>query len=288
MEQKILQKGANLSLSKTVPSLVGVMVNIGWKLPPNYSLPFDVDSCVFLLTQQGQVRTDADLIYYNNRTSVCGTVEQLDSDQSTGEDLEIIRADLNKLPAEIVRLVFAVTIHEAASRQQHFNLLSEVVIKVRDLEINTPPIFSSFALGPDERIKLRKFLVEQFNVEKLKKLALDISVDYESLPHNTTETFSRELMAYFERRNDITRLLKGILKQADNRFIAELLAQSSSSEVIDKSEIVRYILKQDAGHETAMILGEIYRYNNEWKFKAIGQGFEGGFKALVANFGITT
>jgi tellurium resistance protein TerD len=186
MEQKILQKGANLSLSKTVPGLNGVNVSLGWKLPPNYSHPFDVDSCVFLLTQQGQVRTDADLIYYNNRASVCGTVELLDN--STNEDLEVIRADLNKLPTEIVRLVFAVTIHEATSRQQHFKLLSEVVIKI--------------------------------------------------------------------------------------------------SNPIGNCEIVRYVLSQDAGHETAMILGEVYRYNSEWKFKAIGQGYDGGFKALSANFGI--
>jgi tellurium resistance protein TerD len=35
-----------------------------------------------------------------------------------------------------------------------------------------------------------------------------------------------------------------------------------------------------------MIFGEIYRHNGEWKFKAVGQGYEGGLKALATGFGI--
>lgn len=51
-------------------------------------------------------------------------------------------------------------------------------------------------------------------------------------------------------------------------------------------EIVRFDLAEDYSAETAMIFGEIYRYNNEWKFKAVGQGFSGGLEAMCNQFGI--
>jgi len=51
-------------------------------------------------------------------------------------------------------------------------------------------------------------------------------------------------------------------------------------------EIVRFDLSEDYSTETAMIFGEIYRYNNEWKFKAVGQGFSGGLEAMCNQIGV--
>jgi tellurium resistance protein TerD len=51
-------------------------------------------------------------------------------------------------------------------------------------------------------------------------------------------------------------------------------------------EIARYDLSEDSSTETAMVFGEIYRYNGEWKFKAIGQGFKGGLGPLARSFGV--
>jgi tellurium resistance protein TerD len=52
------------------------------------------------------------------------------------------------------------------------------------------------------------------------------------------------------------------------------------------AEIARYDLSEDASTETAMIFGELYRHGEEWKFKAIGQGFAGGLGPLARNFGV--
>ena len=52
------------------------------------------------------------------------------------------------------------------------------------------------------------------------------------------------------------------------------------------AEVVRYDLSEDYSTETAMVFGEVYRNNGEWKFKAIGQGYAGGLKATCAQFGI--
>lgn len=54
----------------------------------------------------------------------------------------------------------------------------------------------------------------------------------------------------------------------------------------DGKEIARYDLSEDASVETAMIFGELYRHNDEWKFKAIGQGFAGGLKPLAEAHGV--
>ena len=51
-------------------------------------------------------------------------------------------------------------------------------------------------------------------------------------------------------------------------------------------ELIRYDLGEDFSIETAIIVGELYRNNGEWKFNAIGSGFSGGLAALCGNFGV--
>ncbi len=53
-------------------------------------------------------------------------------------------------------------------------------------------------------------------------------------------------------------------------------------------ELIRYDLEEDFSIETAVVVGELYRHNGEWKFNAIGSGFQGGLEALCANYGIDT
>ena len=51
-------------------------------------------------------------------------------------------------------------------------------------------------------------------------------------------------------------------------------------------EIIRYDLSEDYSTETAIIFGELYRHNNEWKFRAVGQGYAGGLHAMAVNYGV--
>ncbi len=53
-------------------------------------------------------------------------------------------------------------------------------------------------------------------------------------------------------------------------------------------ELLRYDLGEDFSIETAVVFGELYKYNGEWKFNAIGGGYQGGLAALCANYGIET
>jgi tellurium resistance protein TerD len=51
-------------------------------------------------------------------------------------------------------------------------------------------------------------------------------------------------------------------------------------------ELIRYDLGEDFSIETALIVGELYRHNGEWKFSAIGSGYQGGLAALAKDFGL--
>ncbi|MGR7002550.1 TerD family protein [Yinghuangia aomiensis] len=50
----------------------------------------------------------------------------------------------------------------------------------------------------------------------------------------------------------------------------------------DGNELARYDLTEDASSETAMIFGELYRYQGEWKFRAVGQGYASGLRGSLS------
>lgn len=55
----------------------------------------------------------------------------------------------------------------------------------------------------------------------------------------------------------------------------------------DGAELARYDLSEDASTETAMIFGELYRHGNEWKFRAVGQGYADGLAGIASDFGVS-
>ena len=67
--------------------------------------------------------------------------------------------------------------------------------------------------------------------------------------------------------------------QVSNAYIRVVNAETGE-------ELIRYDLGEDYSIETAVIVGELYRNNGEWKFNAIGSGFQGGLAALCGNFGV--
>ena len=54
----------------------------------------------------------------------------------------------------------------------------------------------------------------------------------------------------------------------------------------DNSELARYDLSEDASTETAMVFGELYRGTDEWKFRAVGQGYSAGLAGIARDFGV--
>jgi tellurium resistance protein TerD len=104
--------------------------------------------------------------------------------------------------------------------------------------------------GDDEVIKVHLAAVP----EEVEKIVVAASI-YDS--ENNQHTFGQVRNAFIR-----------VVNQADNR------------------EIARYDLSEDASTETAMIFGELYRNNAEWKFRAVGQGYSSGLRGIAVDFGV--
>lgn len=186
-----LSKGGNVSLSKEAPGLTSVTVGLGWDSRVTDGAAFDLDASVFICGEDGKVRNDTDFVFYNNKLGANAAVEH-QGDNRTGDgagDDEAVKVDLSKLPADVKKVVFAVTIHEADTRAQNFGQIGNAYIRVLN----------------------------------------------------------------------------------------------SAGGV----ELARYDLSEDYSTETALIFGELYRHNTEWKFKAVGAGFAGGLGPLAASHGVS-
>ena len=79
------------------------------------------------------------------------------------------------------------------------------------------------------------------------------------------------------------------IHEADSRKQSFGQVSNAYMRVVNKAdgkELARFDLSEDASTETAMIFGELYSHNGEWKFKAIGQGFAGGLGPLAKDYGV--
>jgi tellurium resistance protein TerD len=77
--------------------------------------------------------------------------------------------------------------------------------------------------------------------------------------------------------------------EADKRSQNFGMVENSYIRVVDEAsgtELIRYDLGEDYSIETAVVVGELYRNNGEWKFNAVGSGFQGGLEALCGNYGV--
>ena len=76
---------------------------------------------------------------------------------------------------------------------------------------------------------------------------------------------------------------------ADNRLQNFGMVNNAYVRVADEEtgeELIRYDLSEDFSTETAIVVAEIYKKNGEWKFKAVGSGYNGGLAALCRQYGI--
>ena len=133
-----LNKGGNLSLSKTDPSLNQVLIGLGWDARATDGADFDLDASAFLLAANDKVRGETDFIFYNQTRSPEGSVEHT-GDNRTGEgdgDDEAVKINLAKVPADVQKIAITVTIHDAESRGQNFGQVQNAFIRVVNDQTN--------------------------------------------------------------------------------------------------------------------------------------------------------
>ncbi|WP_366934366.1 TerD family protein [Selenomonas sp.] len=130
-----LKKGQKVDLTKGNPGLSKLLVGLGWDVNKyDGGSDFDLDAAAFLLDANGKVTSDADFVFFNNLKHASGSVEHM-GDNLTGEgdgDDEQIKVDLSKVPANIDKIDFTVTIYDAEARKQNFGQVSNAYIRVVD------------------------------------------------------------------------------------------------------------------------------------------------------------
>ena len=186
-----LSKGQKVDLTKGNAGLDSILAGLGLdnnKYDGGHE--FDLDVSVFMTGDSGKVETESNFIFYNNPQDAAGSVVYSgDNRTGAGEgDDESVKITLSKVPANVQKISFTVTIHEADARGQNFGQVSNAYIRIVDTAKN--------------------------------------------------------------------------------------------------EELLRYDLGEDYSIETAIVAAEIYRHNGEWKFAAVGSGFQGGLEALCRNFGL--
>lgn len=127
-----LSKGGNVSLAKADPTMTRIRVGLGWDARATDGADFDLDASAFLLKADGKVRNEADFVFYNNLKSVEGCVTHT-GDNRTGDadgDDETLIVDLTRIPAEIEKIVFTVTIHDAEKLRQTFGQVTNAFIRL--------------------------------------------------------------------------------------------------------------------------------------------------------------
>ena len=145
-----LSKGGNINLSKTAPTMSQVDLGLGWNPRATDGKAFDLDAVAFLTGEDGKVRLDGEFIFFNQKVSPCGSVTH-NGDNRTGDgdgDDETISVDLSKVPQEVAKIVFAVTIHEGQQNSQNFGMVDKAYIRVINQDANAEEL-ARFDLSED-------------------------------------------------------------------------------------------------------------------------------------------
>lgn len=143
-----LSKGQKVDLTKSYPGLQNVVVGLGWN-KSNLGSSFDLDASAFLLGAGGKVQTDEDFVFYNQPSGGNGTVIY-SGDNRIGsgiQDDEQIRVDLGRVPMQIQRIAFAITIHDAQVKRQSFGQIETSYVRIFNEQTNEELL--RFDLGRD-------------------------------------------------------------------------------------------------------------------------------------------
>ena len=136
-----LSKGGNVSLTKEAGTagLSAVTVGLGWDARTTDGAAFDLDASAIGAKADGKAYSDKHFVFFSNLVSPDGLIEHT-GDNLTGQgdgDDEKIKVNLASLPAEIDKVVFAVSIYDADNRGQSFGQVRNAFIRVVNQADNT-------------------------------------------------------------------------------------------------------------------------------------------------------
>lgn len=128
-----LAKGQKVDLTKSTPGLTKIVIGLGWDVNAfDSGSAFDLDTAAFVLNASGKVLSDADFVFYNNKSDSSKSVKHMGDNLSgvgDGDD-EQIKIDLSNMPESAQKVAFTVTINDAEARRQNFGQVSNAFIRI--------------------------------------------------------------------------------------------------------------------------------------------------------------
>lgn len=149
-----LTKGQKVDLTKGNPGLKKVMIGLGWDVNAfDSGSDFDLDAAAFLCGANGKCPTEKEFVFYGNLVHPTECVQHMGDNLTGGGDGddEEIMIDLDKVPANVEKIAFTVTIYDAETRRQNFGQVSNAFIRIVDSSNNTELI--RYDLGEDFSIE---------------------------------------------------------------------------------------------------------------------------------------
>lgn len=134
-----LVKGQKMDLTKGNPGLKNLIVGLGWDVNRGTGSAFDLDSAALCLNAQGKLASDTDMIFFGNLKHNSNAIRHSgDNLTGVGDGVdETITVELDKVPSDIDKIVFDVSIYQANSRRQNFGQVNNAFIQVVDKDTGT-------------------------------------------------------------------------------------------------------------------------------------------------------
>jgi tellurium resistance protein TerD len=182
-----MKRGANVSLTREIPGLTGLVVGVRWNAGSETALADNMTMATILCGADGRALSDQHFVFFNQLATPELSVQQLE--QALGGDQEQIEIDLSAVPAQVERIVVVVYVNDGPAQKRTLGQLRSCFVRVLNLNGNAELVRS--------------------------------------------EELASGLQA-----------------------------------------------------ETALALGEVYRYGGEWKFKVLGQGYSKGIAGIASDYGL--
>ncbi|MDT4924899.1 MAG: tellurium resistance protein TerD [Pseudonocardiales bacterium] len=129
-----MKRGANVALTREIPGLSGLVLGMRWNAGAERVLDENLVFAAILCGADGRVRSDQDLVFFNQLSSSDRSVHQLE--QALGGDNEQIEVDLAAVPREIDRIVVVLYINDSPAQRRTLGQLRSCVIRVLNLADN--------------------------------------------------------------------------------------------------------------------------------------------------------
>jgi tellurium resistance protein TerD len=132
-----LVKGQRIELTKGT-GVKKIKVGLGWDEKQGTGADFDLDASCLMVCDAGKIKQPTDFIFFNNLKHPSGAVTHTGDNltgKGAGED-EIINVEFDKIPANIVKLIFAINIYDAKTRGQNFGMVNNAFVRIVDLDTN--------------------------------------------------------------------------------------------------------------------------------------------------------